>query len=150
MKCDYEFIVFNDAKSFPDYSNGGDLTIKNLIEETCKKLGIAYINIPNNHHSKQTDASVRTSDSMNFILKFQQQFPDKYLLLDSDMFLIDDFYVSDYDNYDCAIVLQSRMNNRYNYFWNGLVYFDINKMTKLHLLNWNLNNFDVGGMMTYW
>ena len=28
--------------------------------------------------------------------------------------------------------------------------FVINKMTELHLLNWNLNGFDVGGMMTYW
>ena len=26
---------------------------------------------------------------------------------------------------------------------NCLVYFDINKMTELHLLNWNLNGFDV-------
>ena len=29
MKCDYEFIVFNDAKSFSDYSNGGDISINN-------------------------------------------------------------------------------------------------------------------------
>ena len=33
MKCDYEFIVFNDAKDFPDYSNGWDSTIKNIIEQ---------------------------------------------------------------------------------------------------------------------
>jgi hypothetical protein len=84
------------------------------------------------------------------MLEYQKQNPDKYLIIDSDMFLIDDFNLSDYESYDCAIVLQSRMNNKYNYFWNGLVYFDINKMTELHLLNWNLNSFDVGGMMTYW
>lgn len=29
LKCDYEFIVFNDTKSFPDYSNGGDININN-------------------------------------------------------------------------------------------------------------------------
>ena len=27
IKCDYEFIVFNDAKQFPDFTNGGDITI---------------------------------------------------------------------------------------------------------------------------
>ena len=71
ISCDYEFIVFNDAKPFPDYSNGGDITIKNSIEETCKKLGIRCINIPNQNHIKQTYAAVRCADSMNFILKFQ-------------------------------------------------------------------------------
>ena len=35
MKCAYEFIVFNDAKQFPDYSNGNDATIYNKIIEKC-------------------------------------------------------------------------------------------------------------------
>jgi hypothetical protein len=150
MKCEYEFIVFNDAKSFPDYSNGGDITIKNAIEETCKKLGIACINIPNYHHIKQKSASVRTADSMNFILKFQEKFPDKYLLLDSDMFLIDNFDLTDYNNYDSAIVLQYRDNFK-SYFWNGLYYFDFNKMKNKHLLNWDcIRGSDTGGMMYKW
>ena len=151
MKCDYEFIVFNDAKSFPDYSNGGDVTIKNSIEETCKKLGIPYVNIPNDHHIKQIDASVRTADSMNFILNFQKQFPDRYLLLDSDMFLIDSFDLTDYEKYDCAIVLQSRNNSMTNYFWNGLYYFDFHKIKNNQLLNWNCSpGCDTGGMTQIW
>jgi len=28
MKNEYEFIVFNDAKEYPDFTNGGDLTFK--------------------------------------------------------------------------------------------------------------------------
>jgi hypothetical protein len=151
MKCNYEFIVFNDAKTFPDYSNGGDTTIKNTIEELCKTLSINCINIPNREHIKQTNASVRTADSMNFILKFQRQFPDKYLLLDSDMFLIDNFDLSDYEKYDCAIVLQSRNNFTINYIWNGLYYFDFNKMKNRQLLNWNCSpGCDTGGMMEKW
>jgi len=151
MKCEYEFIVFNDAKPFSDYSNGGDITIKNTIEETCKKLGITCINIPNQKHITQTDASVRTADSMNFILTFQQKNPDKYLLLDSDMFLIDNFNLTDYEKYDCAIVLQSRNNFTTNYFWNGLYYFDFNKMKNISLLNWNCSpGCDTGGMMEQW
>ena len=31
MKCDYEYIVFNDAKSFPDYSNGNNILVKEEI-----------------------------------------------------------------------------------------------------------------------
>ena len=151
MKCDYEFIVFNDVKSFPDYSNGGDISINNSIQELCKKLNIQCINIPNQHHIRQQDASVRTADSMNFILTFQQKFPDKYLLLDSDMFLIDNFNLIDYEKYDCAVVLQSRNNFTTNYFWNGLYYFDFNKMKNISLLNWNCSpGCDTGGMMQQW
>ena len=40
MKCEYEFIVFNDAKDFPDFTNGNDITIKTQIEDLCGKLNI--------------------------------------------------------------------------------------------------------------
>ena len=151
MKCDYEFIVFNDAKSFPDYSNGGDISINNSIQKLCKKLNIQCINIPNQHHIRQQDASVRTSDSMNFILEYQKKNPDKYLLIDSDMFLVDYFDLSDYEKYDCAVVFQSRFENKIKYFWNGLYYFNIHKMTNLQLLNWNcFPSSDTGGMMQIW
>ena len=63
---------------------------------------------------------------MSFILKYQIKNPDKYLLLDTDMFLIDDFDINKYSNYHCAIVLQSRIKDNFkiNYFWNGIYYFD--------------------------
>ena len=151
IKCDYEFIVFNDAKAFPDYSNGGDVTIKNNIEETCKKLGIQCINIPNQKHITQTYADLRCADSMNFILNFQLLNPDKYLLIDSDMFLIDNFDLSEYEKYDCAVVLQSRNNFTTNYIWNGIYYFDFNKIKNKQLLNWSCKpDCDVGGMMEQW
>jgi hypothetical protein len=151
MNCDYEFIVFNDAKSFRDYSNGGDINIKQSIQELCKRLNIQCINIPNQHHIQQQDASVRTADSMNFILEYQKRHPDKYLLLDSDMFLVDNFDLTDYEKYNCAVVLQSRFDNKINYFWNGLYYFDINKIENLQLLNWNcFPSSDTGGMMQLW
>lgn len=151
MKCDYEFIVFNDAKDFPDFSNGGDVRIKGMIESTCNALNIKCINIPNNQHIKQTRASVRCADSMNFILQFQKENPDKYLLIDSDMFLINDCDLSAYKDYDCAIVLQSRNNYQTHYIWNGIYYFDFNKMKNIDLLNWNCApGLDVGGMMQQW
>ena len=151
FKGEYEFIVFNDAKSFPDFTNGGNPTIKNSIEMLCNKLEITCINIPNEQHKTNDSASIRTADSMTFILNYQKQNPDKYLLLDSDMFLIDYFDINKYSQYDCAIVLQSRNDFKINYFWNGIYYFDMTKMKNLDLLNWSCcPGCDVGGMMQEW
>jgi hypothetical protein len=148
---EYEFIVFNDAKDFPDFTNGNDITIKPQIQYICSKLNIKCINIPNNHHRTNSNAAVRCADSMNYILQYQKTYPDKYLLLDSDMFLVDNFDVNKYSQYDCAIVLQSRNQNKIHYFWNGIYYFDTTKMQNLELLNWNCcKDCDVGGMMQEW
>lgn len=65
---------------------------------------------------------------MNYILEYQKQHPDKYLVLDSDMFLIDYLDIHTHFNYDCAIVLQERPEHGIVYFWNGIYYFDITKM----------------------
>lgn len=150
FKGDYEFIVFNDAKGFPDFTNGNDISVKTTIEQTCKNLNVTCINIPNEHHRICDCPVKRCADSMNFILEYQKKNIDKYLMLDSDMFLIDYFDINKYSNYDCAVVLQSR-NNVINYIWNGIYYFDMTKMKNIDILNWN--NFgicDVGGMMQQW
>jgi len=156
MKCDYEFIVFNDAKDFIDFTNGGDITIKATIENICKQLNIQCININNQHHANKQNqgASYRTADSMNAILEYQKQHPDYYLLLDSDMFLIDDYNIDDYSKYDCSIVLQHRKDidriTDIYYIWNGLYYFNINKLDT-SLMNWGLTyTTDTGGRMSDW
>jgi len=159
MKCDYEFIVFNDAKDFIDFTNGGDITIKSTIENICKQLNIQCININNRHHANTTnrwcqEPSHRTADSMNVILEYQKQNPDYYLLLDSDMFLIDDYNIDDYKKYDCSIVLQHRKDidktTDIYYIWNGLYYFNINKLDT-SLMNWGLTyTTDTGGRMSAW
>jgi hypothetical protein len=148
---EYNFIVFNDAKNFPDFTNGGDITIKKQIEDICSKFNIICINIPNEHHRQNTNAAIRCADSMNYILDYQKKNPDKYLLLDSDMFLVDYFDINKYSNFLCAIVLQSRNQFKINYFWNGIYYFDMTKMNNIDLLNFNCCKFcDVGGMMQEW
>jgi hypothetical protein len=150
----YEFIVFNDAKAFPDYTNDGDITLRAKIEETCHRLGIQCIALANEHHKLVLSAAERCADAMNAILQYQLQHSqeDKYLLLDSDMFLIADLDINKYSAYDCAVVLQSRSHN-INYIWNGIYYFDMAKMKNKALLNWRQgmeDNTDVGGMMHNW
>lgn len=148
---EYEFIVFNDAKDFPDFTNYNDVTMKQQIQYICNKLNIKCINIPNKHHIKKTNAALRCADSMNYILEYQKNNPDKYLLLDSDMFLIDHFDINKYSKFDCAVVLQSRNHHIINYFWNGIYYFDMTKMNNIEFLNFNCcKDCDVGGMMQEW
>jgi len=147
----YEFIVFNDAKGFSDFSNNEDISIRGKIEDICKKLGIQCINIPNDHHRYNLDSSSRMADSMNYILNYQVQNPDKYLLLHRDMFLVSDFNVDKYEKYACAIVLQSENNYQTNYCWNGLYYFDMTKLKNINYMNWNCcMDCDTGSMMQDW
>jgi len=149
---DYEFIVFNDAKSFPDYTNGGDLTIKQQIEDKCNALQIQCIPIPNDHHRIRDNASERSADSMNFMFRYQTSHPDQYLVIDSDMFLINNWSVESLLGYDAAIVLQSRTDPTYHYPWNGWCYFDMFELKNKNLVNWERipGYCDTGGKMNDW
>jgi hypothetical protein len=149
FKGDYEFIVFNDAKGFPDLTNGGDVTLRGKITTTCAALGITCIEIPNSHH-RNMGMSDRHADTFNLhVMKYQKQNPDTYLLLDSDMFLVRDFDPSIYTAYECAIVPQTRGNE--TYFWPGLCFMDFTKIQNSHLLDWRTApGFDSGGMMRSW
>lgn len=149
FKTEYEFIVFNDAKEFPDYTNGGDVTLRAKIEDTCKSLNIKCINIVNDHHKSEQSGSQRSVDSMNNVFKYQLENPDVYLFIDSDMFLIKDFDVTEYSKYDAAFVLQQRDN--IFYMWPQLCYFDMHKIKDFHTINWNsCNSCDAGGMTKEW
>lgn len=151
FKGDYEFIVFNDAKDFPDFTNGNDPTIKNQIEFMCLTLKIQCINIPNDHHKESLNVATRCADSMNFILDYQKKNVDEYLLIDSDIFLMNHFDIEKYRKYDCAIVLQTRLENKIRYFWNGIYYFNMKKLTNTELMNWDTcDHCDVGGSMQEW
>jgi hypothetical protein len=150
MKSAYEYVVFNDAKDFPDFTNGGDVSMRQQIRDTCSRLGVLCVDIPNAQHLTNKNAMLRCADSYNFILEFMKKYPEEYLVLDSDMFLITDFYGDEYKNMDVAIVLQKREESIY-YFWNGLFYFNMKKIKNQELLNWSpLIQTDVGGAMIHW
>ena len=149
FKGEYEFIVFNDAKAFPDSTNEGNPRIRDIIIDTCSRLNIRCIPIPNDHHRTSRDYSKRAADSMNFIARYQRENPDKYLLLDSDMFPVVDFNVDKYSNYTSAVVPQER--GGVTYIWNGLYYFDVPSMKRHDAIDWNVSpGCDTGGMMCEW
>ena len=149
MKIPYTFIVFNDAKDWADFSNFNDVTIKNKIKEKCINLGILCIDIPNQHHKTENGPAKRCADSMNFIKDYMIKNKNRYLLLDSDMFLVNEFNDL-YKDYDAAIVYQKRWK-RMIYPWNGIFYFNMSYLKNQDLLDWGCPwNGDVGMNNNNW
>lgn len=150
---EYEIIIFNDAKTWPDITNFGDVTMKEQIINMCKKLNIHCINIPNNQHISQHSASVRHADSVNFITKFMLTYPDTYFMLDSDMFFVDYFDIKEFEKYYFCYINQSRnVNNKIiNYPWPNLFYLNINEIPYKELINWSVApGLDAGGKCHLW
>jgi hypothetical protein len=157
LKNDYEYIVFNDAKPYPDITNGNNVKIRTDIEDICKRLNIKCINIPNDtpYHRTIKCPATRSAIGMNFMLKYQIANPDQYLLLNSDMFLIDYLDVNErYNGYKTAFNLRTRFSNnkKYVYMWSGIVYLDTRKIEDIYYLDWGLNYgiTDVGGLTEEW
>jgi len=157
MKNEYEYIVFNDAKDYICETNKGNIHIKREIEELCKRLGIKCINVPNDNNVVRNNRcpSTFTSYGMNFMLKYQLANPDKYIILDSDMFLIDYLDVNErYKDYKCGISLQTRNNNKeiVRYAWVGIVYMDMTRIDDGYYIDWGLNYgiTDCGGLSEEW
>ena len=150
LKNDFEFIVFNDAKAFNDYTNDGDLTIRQKVIDVCNELNVTCINLNNDIHITIPSGSYRHSMTLNEILKYQLSNPDKYLLLDADMLLIDYLDIDKYQN-KSAVLLQER-DGGVKYAWPGLFYFDTTITTNLELFNWFMNPgiSDSGGMSEIW
>jgi len=147
VKDDYKFIVYNDAKDWPDFSNHYDSTVRKEIMKTCERLNIQCINLPNEHHRTDSNPSQRNADSCNIILIDQIKNNEKSIMIDADMFIVDEVNICEkYADYDMAVVMQERKNlyvKKYNkvmnvdYYWPGLAYFDIPNIKNKHLLNWN-------------
>lgn len=164
VKDDYKFIVYNDAKDWEDFSNHNDVSLKKEIIKTCERLNIECINIPNQHHRNSISAGDRCADACNYILKEQIKTNEKTMLLDSDMFFVNDVNISEkYADYEMAIVPQVRekiirtQDNKLldvHYYWNGVAYFDMPRVKNKHLLNWDglgghCAATDTGGEMYY-
>jgi hypothetical protein len=150
---EYEIIIFNDAKTWPDITNFGDITMKEQITNMCAKLDINCINIPNSHHIKENSASIRHSNSVNFMTKFMFNYPDTYFMLDSDMFFIDYFDIKEFEQYYFCYINQVRnINNKIiNYPWPNFFYLNVNEIPNEQLIDWSIDNgLDAGGKCALW
>jgi hypothetical protein len=150
---EYEIIIFNDAKTWPDITNFGDITMKQQISDMCTKLNVPCIDIPNSHHISQNSPSERHADSVNFITKFMLTYPDTYFMLDSDMFFVDYFDIKEFEKYNFCYINQSRnVNNKIiNYPWPNFFYLNINEIPNKQLIDWSLApGLDAGGKCALW
>lgn len=151
MPVEYEFIVFNDAKSFSDYTNFNNPNLRNEIVELCNNLGIKCINIDNDHHQyTNVNASTRHTDSLRIMREYMDKNPDKYLMIDSDMFPISTIDIDKYSQYECGAIVHQQRGN-IEYMWPNLFFFDITKLPDWNLINWDIMpGCDTGAMTNQW
>lgn len=147
---DYKYIIFNDGKDWPDITNYMDVEQGKIgITKKCIELNIECINIPNQAHKKYINASQRHTDSLTFVLNYMKNNKDEYLMLDSDMFIIDYFNLNIYRRYCCACVIQERP--RIRYIWGNFFYINMLTIKNLNLLNFNLiKGSDTGSGSSTW
>lgn len=160
LKDDYEFVVFNDAPGEP---------MARAIESTCQSLGLRCIRIPQSIHTKPylpkgpgedgNHSCKRCAHVVQYSLDILGvDHDDLVAIIDSDMFLIKPFSIRHYmQDIQLAGVPQSRDNgvSRVEYFWNGLVFFDMPALPDKKSINFNCGRVegigtDVGGYTFYY
>jgi len=151
MPIPYELIIFNDAKSFPDYSNFNNPNLKDEISELCHNLVIRCIEIDNDHHQNiTTNASKRHIETLNIMREFMMNNPDEYMLLDSDMFPIAPIDIDKYRKYDCGAIVEQYGGDK-TYMWPVLFYMNPSKVPNWSLVDWDLApDCDTGGASYLW
>ncbi|MBI5274768.1 MAG: hypothetical protein HY860_06940 [Chlamydiales bacterium] len=144
IKDDYEFVVFNDAKT---------RELEQEIYQLCKKYQIRCIRISPEIHNRPylfrlkgedyNHPCVRCANVVQYsldILGFD--YPGKVVIIDSDMFLTKPFSFVEYMNgYDLVAVPQSR-DNGVKYIWNGIIMFNMPTLPNRKMMNFNCGRID--------
>ena len=140
---DYTFVVFNDARQEE---------LSNQIIETCNRLNLPCIRIPQSIHDAPylerwpgedyNHPSVRCSNVVQFSLDTVGFDHDGIVMIvDSDMFLVKELSVQEFlDGFDIAGVPQSREHIRY--IWIGLVFFNMQTLPDKKTINFNCGKID--------
>lgn len=145
----YEFIVFNDCKRWPDFSNFDNPGLYDEIHALCSSLNIRCIDVPNEHHKTEEDPSNRHASTMTFMFSFMKENPDEYVVFDSDMFMIDTLDMNRMRQSTAVVVLQDRPGIRY--FWPNLFYMDMHRVKQVELLAfYKMAGADAGGETHVW
>ncbi len=178
FNTDFEYILFDDSRDHLDLTAYNKIQTNEILD-ICNRFKINYIRIPQELHKTRdtvmTEYYSKIDDhpvsrcalacqyGFNYIIK---NYSNCYLLLiDCDMFFINDFNILNYmNNYDIAGIPQSRES--IYYLWNGLFICNLNNCKNLNDFNWEagkvyeLNEFnnktdiyyscDVGGHNYYY
>lgn len=163
---EFDYYIFNDARSVNDITNFNNPNIKNDIEKKCLDLGVFCINVPQNIHKNRTlifpntkepnteNAVTRCADTTQYMYEYFYNKDVYLIIIDADMFLIDFVNVQDYLQYDICFVPQSR-SNEIIYAWNGLLFINCEKLKIYEKLTFDCGVIDkipvdVGGYTYFW
>lgn len=150
MPCSFEMIVVNDAKGFSDYTNFGNIKIREEIIIMCENLKIKCINYDNSHHMYVLNASSRHADVLKNIKTIMKNETNRYMILDSDMFPIYNINIDKlFSKKNGAIVLQNRGD--IDYMWPNFFFMDTGSVSDFDILDWDISpGCDSGGASQHW
>ena len=136
LKDEYQFHIVDDSV---------DLNISNQFESICLENNLSYYKKPErvsilNPAQSCADTVQWTYD--NIIRK--NHLNDIILFCDSDMFLFDEFSISDYMK-DCIIAGLPQKRGNVTYMWNGIMFFNMPQIKDLDI---NFLDGIVDGEMT--
>ena len=118
VKFDYEFIVVNNAI---------DISLINLISTTSQDLGLRTINCNNNILGM---SSISHQNSFKYIIDDIED-GDDVMIVDHDLFVMNEVDESYYNKHDMVILPQLRGNIEYP--WPGLIIFN-NSLVDIYII----------------
>jgi hypothetical protein len=166
INCDYEYVVFNDAKNVGDSSNFNNAALKDEIFNECRSLGVKCVEIPQEFHKDRNlifpknwsknrinmgghnsdndnnKAGSRHCVSIQYALKYISELEDsKYFFnLDADMFFREKMDLTHFmKDVDIAHVCQNRAydEGKWEYMWPNCVIIDLEKNKNIQELCWD-------------
>lgn len=159
LKCDFEFVVFNNAvDNIQQYSE---------IHAICKRLNIKCVDVVLDINMQVTTGvtnfngnqycTPNVACSYPIIWSFKNYITTEKLvcILDSDMFFVNDVdLVSMIKDKDIVYIPQYRQGHKVQYIWNAFVLLNLEKRPELKNLDWtpapiNGENMDVGAQTYY-
>jgi hypothetical protein len=160
LKCEYEFVVFNNAiDNVQQYSE---------IHSICKRLNIKCVDVELEKDMQVTTGvtnfngnayiTPNVACSYPIMWSFRNYVTTEKLvcILDSDMFFVNDVdLVSIIEDKDIVYIPQYRQNHKIKYIWNAFVLLNLAKRPELKNLDWtpapiNGENMDVGSQTHYY
>lgn len=160
LKCEYEFVVFNNAiDNVQQYSE---------IHSICKRLNIKCVDVKlekdmqvttgvtNFHGNHYITGNIACSYSIMWTFKNYVTTEKLVCILDSDMFFINNVdLVSLIKDKEAVYIPQYRQSNRVKYIWNAFVLLNLERKPNLKDLDWtpapiNGENMDVGAQISYY
>lgn len=145
LKEPYRFVVF-------DNSEEANVGMTQKIEEECRRCGVEYVRIPQAIHRRPylkrwaheswEAPSVRCSNALQYSLDVMGfDHPGIVLVIDSDMFLVKPFSVTEFlEGYDLAGIWQRR--GHVDYILNWIVLMDMRRMPNKRTIDFNCGMVD--------